>query len=259
MRWLNQNFRLRMITTPFSLNNKKILITGASSGIGRETAVQCSNMGAVIIAAGRNSDRLKQTLSMLEGSDHHTIIADITQDPDTITEQLPVLDGIVHSAGILSIAPFAHLSTEELQRIMQVNFFSPVLLTREILKKKKLSRNSSIVFISSLAGNVIASKGNSAYCASKTALTGLAKVLALELAARGTRVNCLLPGMVRTEMMNSFLESFSPEQILEDEKKYPLGYGSAQDVANAAVYFLSDASKWVTGASLIMDGGFSLQ
>ena len=248
-----------MSDSPFSLQNKKILITGASSGIGRETAVQCSKMGAFIIATGRNTERLNQTMISLEGKDHQKVIADLTEDIIKIVDELPILDGIVHSAGIVSLTPFTYLQEDELQRIMQVNFYSPVLLTQEILKRKKLSRSASVVFVSSLAGNVIASKGNSAYCASKTALIGMVKVMALELASRRIRVNSIQPGMVRTAMMNTFLDSLTPEQLTEDERKYPLGYGSPEDVANAAVYFLSDASKWVTGTSIILDGGFSLQ
>jgi NAD(P)-dependent dehydrogenase (short-subunit alcohol dehydrogenase family) len=248
-----------MAVNPFSLRQRKILVTGASSGIGRETAIQCSKMGAVIIATGRNYGRLNQTMEQLEGTGHQTIIADITADLNNIIDLVPMVDGVVHSAGILSLSPFTYLPEEELQNIMNVNFFSPVFLTQQLLKQKKINKNSSIVFISSLAGNVIASKGNSAYCASKSAISGLVKVLALEQASRQIRVNCILPGMVRTELMSSFLNSLTPEQFTEDEKKYPLGYGKPQDVANAAIYLLSDASRWVTGASLILDGGFSLQ
>ena len=248
-----------MSENPFLLRQKVILVTGASSGIGRETAIQCSRMGAVLIITGRNPERLAQTLSQLEGTGHQMLLADLTTDLNNITDLVPIVDGVVHSAGILSLSPFNHLPEDELHNIMNVNFFSPVFLTQQLLKNKKINKNGSIVFISSLAGNVIASKGNSAYSASKSAISGIVKVLALEQASRRIRVNCILPGMVQTELMGSFLSSLTPEQLAEDEKKYPLGYGKPQDVANAAIYLLSDASRWMTGASLVLDGGFSIQ
>lgn len=248
-----------MSSDPFSLEQKRVLITGASSGIGREAAIQCARRGASVIATGRNEERLNKTLSLLEGSDHEIIMADLTVDSNKIADIIPPINGIVHSAGIMSLTPFMHITGEMMQKMMQVNFYSPVILTQALLKHKKLNSNSSIVFVSSLAGNIIASKGNSAYSASKAALSGIARVMALELASRHIRVNCLLPGMVKTELINSFLESLTPEQLAEDEKKYPLGYGSPVDVANAAMYLLSDASSWITGQSIILDGGFSIQ
>lgn len=248
-----------MSDNPFILNGKTVLITGASSGIGRETAVQCSILGARVIATGRNSNRLKETLDLLRGEGHQAIVADLTTDIVKIVDEVTELNGIVHSAGILSISPYVFLSESELKNMMNVNFFLPVILTQKLINKKKIKKNSSIIFISSLAGNVVVSKGNSAYSASKSAIVGIAKTLALELASRKIRVNCILPGMVKTEMLNSFMDAFTPDQLEEDEKRYPLGYGHPQDVAYAAIYLLSDASQWLTGTSLILDGGFSLQ
>jgi NAD(P)-dependent dehydrogenase (short-subunit alcohol dehydrogenase family) len=166
---------------------------------------------------------------------------------------------LVNAAGVIGIKPFQFILEQEIKNMFEVNFFSPVLLTQQIIKKKLLNKNSSIVFISSLAGNVIVSRGNASYSSSKSALTAIAKTMALELAQKKIRVNSILPGMVKTEMMESFLKSLTTEQLEEDEKKYPLGYGSTQDVANGVIYLLSDASKWLTGSSLIMDGGYSLQ
>jgi len=248
-----------MFQNPFSLEGKTILVTGASSGIGRAIAIDCSKMGAKIVITARNEVRLTETFSSLAGQNNLKIIADITMDKPKIIESLPALDGFVNAAGIIGIQPFHFISEGEIKKMFEVNFFSPVLLAQQIIKKKLLKKNSSIVFISSLAGNVIASKGNAAYSASKSALTAIAKTMALELAFKRIRVNSILPGMVKTEMMESFLQSLTSEQLEEDEKKYPLGYGSPEDVALAAIYLLSDASKWVTGSSLIMDGGYSLQ
>jgi len=248
-----------MFHNPFSLEGKTILVTGASSGIGRTIAFECSKMGATIVITGRNEKRLKETFSSLLGQNNLMFIADITMHQTELIESLPTLDGLVNSAGIIGIQPFNFILEEEIKKMFEVNFFSPVLLTKQIFNKKLLKKNSSIVFISSLAGNVIVSKGNAAYSASKSALTSIAKTMALELASKKIRVNSILPGMVKTEMMESFLQSLTSEQLEADEKKYPLGYGSPEDVALAAIYLLSDASKWVTGSSLIMDGGYSLQ
>jgi NAD(P)-dependent dehydrogenase (short-subunit alcohol dehydrogenase family) len=243
---------------PFSLDGKTILVTGATSGIGKQTAIQCSEMGANVIITGRNIDRLSQTYTELHGNTHNSVVADITEDCSKIIDMLQNLDGIVHAAGIVNTLPFQYLTSDVLNNIFQTNFFAPVILTQQIIKRKLLNKNSSIVFISSLAG-IIASKGNGAYSASKSALNGIAKVMALELAPKNIRVNNILPGMVKTEMMNTFLETITSEQLAEDQKKYPLGYGTPEDIANAAIYLLSDASKWITGTSLIMDGGFTLQ
>jgi NAD(P)-dependent dehydrogenase (short-subunit alcohol dehydrogenase family) len=244
---------------PFSLTGKTILVTGASSGIGRAIAIDCSKMGAAIVITGRNEERLKGTFSSLTGKNNSMIIADITLHQAKIIESLPALDGLVNAAGIIGIQPFNFISEEEIKKMFEVNFFSPVLLTQQIIKKKLLNKNSSIVFISSLAGNVIVSKGNAAYSASKSALTAIAKTMALELVPKRIRVNSILPGMVKSEMMESFLQKLTTDQLEEDGEKYPLGYGAPEDVSNAAIYLLSDASKWVTGSSLILDGGYSLQ
>ena len=247
-----------MSNNPFSLDGKTILVTGASSGIGKQTAIQCSEMGANVIITGRNIDRLNQTFNELHGKDNCIVIADITKDAGKIVDILQNLDGIVHAAGIVNTLPFQFLTSDVLNNIFQTNFFGPVILSQQIVKRKLLNKNSSIVFISSLAG-IIALKGNGAYSASKSALNGMAKVMALELAPKNIRVNNILPGMVKTEMMDSLLKTISAEQLVEDQKRYPLGYGSPEDVANAAIYLLSDASKWMTGTSLIIDGGFTLQ
>jgi NAD(P)-dependent dehydrogenase (short-subunit alcohol dehydrogenase family) len=247
-----------MSINPFSLEGKTILITGASSGIGKQTAIQCSEMGANVIITGRNIDRLNQTYTELHGNANKLVVADLTEDYSKIVDILQNLDGIVHAAGIVNTLPFQFITSDVLNSIFQTNFFAPVMLTQQIVKRKLLNKNSSIVFVSSLAG-IIASKGNGAYSASKSALNGMAKVMALELATKNIRVNTILPGMVKTEMMNTFLKTITTEQLAEDQKKYPLGYGSPEDVANAAIYLLSAASKWITGTSIILDGGFTLQ
>lgn len=248
-----------MLQNPYSLEGKTILVTGASSGIGREIALQCSLLGANLIIVGRNEIRIKETFSSLSGTNNLMIIADITLQQSNIIEKLPLLDGIVNAAGVIEIQPIQFISEEGIKNIFENNFFSPFFLIQQIIKKKLLTKNSSIVFISSLAGNVISTKGNGAYSASKSALTAITKTMALELAHKKIRVNSILPGMVKTKMIESFLHSLTSEQLEEDEKKYPLGYGAPEDVAFATIYLLSNASKWVTGNSFILDGGYSLQ
>jgi NAD(P)-dependent dehydrogenase (short-subunit alcohol dehydrogenase family) len=248
-----------MFKNPFSLEGKSIFVTGASSGIGKEVAIQCSRLGARLVINGRNEKRLLETFRTLEGQDNLMVTADLTLHQSEIINSLPKLDGIVNAAGIINIQPFLFLSDEEMKTIFEINFFSPIRLTQQIINKKQLNKNSSIVFISSIEGNVVSSKGNSAYSASKSALTATVKTMALELANKKIRINSIQPGIIKTKLLEGLLENFTPEQLVEDEKKYPLGYGAPEDVAYAAIYLLSDASKWITGSSLVIDGGFSLQ
>jgi NAD(P)-dependent dehydrogenase (short-subunit alcohol dehydrogenase family) len=242
-----------------SLNGKVILISGASSGIGRSTALLCSKYGSKVIILGRNSNRLEDTYNNLFGDGHKMIVSDITLDVSEIVDQIPKIDGFVNAAGIIMLKPFKFLTDLDLDNIFSVNFRAPLKLTQSLLKKKKFNKDASVVFISSLAGNVIASKGNTAYSASKSALNAMVRTLALEVASSNLRVNAILPGMVKTEMIKSFLESLTSDQLEEDEKKYPLGYGEPEDVANAALFLLSKSSRWITGSSLIIDGGLSIQ
>ena len=245
---------------PFSLENKTILVTGASSGIGKAIAIICSQMGANLIIIGRDEKRLNQTYDKLQGDYNLSIRADITNfdEVDNLINSLGPLDGVVHSAGIIRTLPFSFISNETLKETMDTNFTAPVLLTQKIIKKKLLKVNSSVIFIDSIVGTISTYKGYSAYSASKGALYGIMKTMALEFAQKKIRVNCISPGMIQTELLNSIE---SPEDsIIEDQKKYPLGgYGVPEDVAYASVYLLSNASKWITGINLIVDGGFTIQ
>lgn len=249
-----------MINNPFNLQNKKILITGASSGIGKAIAIECSKMGANLVITGRNKENLNYTYSLLSEGEHIILKADLQDENDlsSMINSVPALDGIVHCAGIVNTQPFSFLTSNNLKNTFDVNFFAPVILTQQLLKQKKIHKEASIVFISSIAGSVVTYKGSSAYSASKSAINGIAKTMAIELAPKKIRVNCILPGMIRTELLNNI--DATNEDLIEDEKKYPLrGYGSPKDVAFATIYFLSEASRWVTGASLVLDGGFTLQ
>lgn len=247
-----------MNVSPFSLENKTILITGASSGLGAATAAACSKAGAKLVITGRNEERLNNTFTTLNGQEHVQLLADLTQEEKLhqLVNDLPELDGLVLSAGITITKPVKFISKEMVDNLLQTNIVSSMLLIQKLIRSKKMSRGSSIVFISSI-GSAKAYFGNSVYSASKGAVNSFSKVLALELSPWKIRSNCIEPGMIPTQL--SFEGTFSEKQLLEHEKNYPLGFGEPNDVAHGCIYLLSDASKWVTGSVLTIDGGVTLQ
>lgn len=251
-----------MVYNPFSLEGKTILVTGASSGIGRGIAVECSKLGAKMVINGRNEERLNETLFMLEGEEHMAIVADIsTQEGiDKIIENCPTINGFVHSAGIPKICAVKHISRELLEEIININEVAPILLTSGMLKKKKIQKKSSIVYIASMSGVYIANTGEAPYSTTKGGLAGFTKGAAFELAAQGTRVNTICPGLVPTSILGLSNEIFSEEQLKEKMySRYPLKrVGTPEDIAHGAIYLLSDASTWVTGINLLIDGGYCL-
>ena len=244
---------------PFSLKGKTILVTGASSGIGKATAIECSKIGATVVITRRDEQRLNLTYSQLEGSGHLKLVADFKIEDELVAlvNNIPEIDGLVNVAGIVKTLPFQFVNRVELMNIFDVNFFSPVLLSQKIVKARKLKKGSSIVFISSIEGTVTTHIGNSMYAASKGAVSAISKNMALELAAKKIRVNCILPGMVETPLIN--LGEITEEQLEADKRLYPLKrFGKPEEVAYAIIYLLSDASSWVTGSNLLIDGGFTL-
>jgi NAD(P)-dependent dehydrogenase (short-subunit alcohol dehydrogenase family) len=244
---------------PFSLKGKTILITGASSGIGRATAIECSKIGATVIITARNEERLNETLSQMEGDNHSVIVADLTNQDDLLSliEKTTVLNGLVNCAGQVKTLPVQFIDHESLAKIMALNFTAPTMLSVQLVKEKKLVKNSSIVFISSISGVVCVGGGNSMYSASKGAINGIMKNMALDLGSKGIRVNSVNPGMVETHIFD--VGTITSEQLEEDKKKYPLKrYGKPEEIAYAVIYLLSDASSWVTGSTLIIDGGYTL-
>ena len=248
-----------MSYNPFSLEGKIIFVTGASSGIGRATAIECSKMGARLIITGRDSERLQDTYNQLEGENHLQIIADLTinNDIQAIIASLPLLDGVVHCAGFTKSLPFQFVSEKVLSEIMQVNFTAPTLITQALYKQKKIHKDSSIVFISSISGVYCSYIAGGMYSASKGAINGIVKAMAIEFGIRNIRVNTICPGMIHTAILDAGV--ISKEQMLDDMKKYPLKrYGEPKEVALAVVYLLSDASKWITGSNLLIDGGYTL-
>ena len=244
---------------PFTLEGKNILITGASSGIGRATAIECSKMGATVFITGRNEIRLKETYNLLNGHNHVQIIADLklNQDIQDLVDKLPALDGCVNNAGVVKTLMTSFINSDSLNEVLQINAIAPILLTQLLIKKKKLQKNSSIVFTSSVSGINVAAIGNVLYSTSKGAINGFVKNAALDLASKSIRVNSVCPGMIHTSIYDEGV--ISEDQLLEDMKKYPLKrFGRPEEVAYAIIYLLSDASAWVTGTNLLIDGGFTL-
>lgn len=240
---------------PFTLDGKTILVTGASSGIGRGIAIACSKMGASVIVNGRNEQRLSETMSEMEGDDNLSLAADLSDNVALaeMVAKLPKLDGIVHCAGIGQRILCKQLQESDLENMMNVNFKAPVMLQTEILKQKKINKSASIVFIASIACDS-PTIGNAMYSASKGAIISYANCLALELAPRLIRVNCILPAMIWTDLI--FKGGITEEELKEDEKKYPLKrYGKPEDIANLSIYLLSDAAAWMTGSSIKITGG----
>ena len=248
-----------MSYNPYSLEGKTILVTGASSGIGKATAIECSKLGARVVITGRDEARLQQTLSSLEGEGHVVITADLGEDDGIrfLVERVPVLNGIVHAAGISDTVLFQFLKKERLENIFNINFFAPAVLSQLLLKKKLLQKGGSIVFLSSIDGPVTAHIGNSMYSATKGALSAMMQNMSIELASKGIRVNAVLPGMTETPLIHN--DDITQEQLNKDMELYPLKrYADPREIAWAIIYLLSDASTFTIGASLVVDGGFTI-
>lgn len=243
----------------FSLEGKTILVTGASSGIGRATAIECSRMGAKVIITGRNEQRLQETYEQLEGGGHQQVIADLSikEGICTLASGLEKLDGVVNNAGFTITKPIPFIKEDLLEQVLQVNTIAPIMITKELIKKKLLVKGASLVFTSSLSGIGKVSVGNSMYASSKGAISAFVRGAARELSDKGFRVNAVCPGMVDTGILDA--GTITSEQLEKDRMRYPLKrYGRPKDIAWAIVYLLSDASSWMTGVNLTIDGGVSI-
>ena len=244
---------------PFSLENKTIFVTGASSGIGRAIAIECSKMGANVIISGRNEERLNETFLQLDTTKNNlSIVGDLTDKTfiEELTTAIPKVDGVVFCAGVSDTTLIKFATREKFLRVLDIDLLSQVSLVRSLLKKKVINSSASLVFISSLGAYKLAS-GLGLYSAAKSGLISIMKSIAIELSPRKIRSNAILPSMVKTELLST-LNSISAEDWAKDEVRYPLGYGEPNDVAFTAVYLLSDAAKWVTGSEIVIDGGLSL-
>jgi NAD(P)-dependent dehydrogenase (short-subunit alcohol dehydrogenase family) len=243
---------------PFSLAGKKILVTGASSGIGQQTAISISKIGGTLFITGRNEKKLTDTFSKLEGEGHEMFAADLLDNIQfsNFINAVPKIDGIVHCAGILQPYPVKFILQKQIDEMFSINFNAPVLLTSKLLKQKKILDKASIVFISSISSNLRPYYGGALYAASKAALEAFSKVVAIEHSPQGIRSNCISPAIIKTPIFDEYVGGVATQENVDKyEKQYPLGFGEPVDVANAAVYLLSDAAKWVTGTTMILDGG----
>ncbi|PTM04680.1 MAG: 3-oxoacyl-ACP reductase [Bacteroidetes bacterium] len=246
----------------FEIVDKKILVTGASSGIGKAVAIHLALEGASLLINGRDEQRLKETFASLHGAGHDFVVGDLTDETciENIAEKSSKIEGLVHCAGLVQLLPFRYQTEESIRTMMEVNYFAPTQLIHKLVKNKKLSKPASIVIISSITSASSGTVGGSIYGSSKGAIEGLVRSLAIELGRSKVRINTIAPGMVETEAIDSLRLQVSDDALKMDMRKYPLGrYGNPIDVALACQYLLSDASNWVTGIRLVVDGGLSAQ
>lgn len=240
---------------PYSLEGKTILVTGASSGIGKATAIECSKLGATLIITGRNAERLTDTFNKLEGNGHKMVVADLSDNSaiEYLCNEAGTIDGLVNNAGVGFTKLISFIKEDDLETIFKANAFSGMMLTKMFLKKKKLNKGGSVVFVSSLAA-YRSTPGNAIYAASKAAIESFTRSCAIECADRMIRSNSVHPGMVETPLVSN--GTISEEELEIYRNNYPLKrFGKPEEVAWAIIYLLSDASKWMTGSSIIIDGG----
>lgn len=243
---------------PFSLEGKTILVTGASSNIGRQIAVKCSEMGAKVIITARNEERLKETLVKMTGEGHQMIqsdLADLEQIP-VLVEKITELDGVIMCAAIFRTTPIRNNRRKYTEELFKINTFANIDLVQQILKNRKIKDGGSILFISSVAA-YRPYVGNALYSATKGAINSFCQVLAIEQGSRKIRANCVSPGIIQSDMEVKDW-AVTEEELKKEEARFPLGFGHTTDIAYAAVYMMSDASKWVTGTNMIVDGGQSI-
>ena len=242
---------------PFSLLGKTILVTGATSGIGLEICKQIATAGGNFIGIGRNVEKLQNFIdeTLLEQCKAISFDLIALENIHSLVSDLPTkIDGMVHSAGIIHVAPMHFFNYEDYEKVRKINLDSILVLFSELLKKKKINKNASVVFISSISA-LKGAKANGVYAITKAALDTISKVYANELSSKNIRVNTIQPGMVETEMSAQAENILSKELMDIDRSKYPLGYGEPKDIALPVVFLLSNASKWMTGQSLVIDGG----
>jgi NAD(P)-dependent dehydrogenase (short-subunit alcohol dehydrogenase family) len=249
------------MTNLFTLSDKNILVTGASSGIGKAIAIQTSMMGASVNMTARDLDRLNDTFSHLDSSisQPNPIACDLSvkEELDDLCKQINQLDGLVLNAGFVKLAPVAYLKDDLIDSMFEVNIQSSIRLIQRLIRAKKIKKGASIVFISSIATQK-ATIGNAVYNATKGAVNSFVKSLALELASKNIRVNAILPGLVKTSILDN--ENASEEELKKHLMNYPLGrFGMPEDISNLAIYLLANESSWMTGSLINIDGGFSLK
>lgn len=245
---------------PFSLEGKTILVTGAASGIGRATAIQCANMGAKVLLIDINEQGLQETQKLIahDETDYYTIDLSNFEKLIEVVSSFPKLDGVVSNAGIVLSLLAKFSEPKDMERIFKINTFSHINLIQQLIVQKKLNKGASIVFTSSMSGVYCGIAGGSLYGATKSAILGYSKALAIELAPRGIRVNTIHPGMIETPLTSG--TALSKELLADDAKNYLLGrYGKPEEIAYSIIFLLSDATVWMTGSQLLIDGGYSIK
>jgi NAD(P)-dependent dehydrogenase (short-subunit alcohol dehydrogenase family) len=240
----------------FSLEDKLILVSGATSGIGLELCKQITQSGGNFIGLGRNIVALQEFIDQNKLTNSRVLTTDLSNEESILSslELVKNIDGYVHSAGIVKNNPIQFFNKDLYDQIRTINLDSALLILSHLLKKKKINKPASIVFVSSISG-MYGMKGNGIYAITKSSLNVMAKTYANELAGKKIRVNAVAPGMVNTQITIDANDFLSEEVINEDKKKYPLGYGEPEDVALPIVFLLSEASKWITGQVIVLDGG----
>lgn len=246
-------------------HGKKILVTGASSGIGRAISIELSRRGAGLILLGRDRDRLSETAELLGSADYHIICLDLKEHSAILTKIMELsqdigrIYGLCHSAGIEETLPLSSCKPESVKSMLDINVISGIELARAVCRRDVMEEaGGSILFISSISA-LIGMPGHIAYSASKGAISAAVRSMALELARRKIRVNTLSPGLVRTQMTTTSLSMLSKQQVKDIEAGFPLGVGSPEDVARAAVFLLAPQNSWITGTDLVIDGGYTAQ
>ena len=247
---------------PMSLEGRTVLVTGASSGIGRDVSLLAARLGAKVILVGRSREQLQATADQFDGAPYQIEAFDLNQLDDIkdwlkrVGTEQGGLHGLVHCAGLQMLQPLRTMKREKIDELLRVNFLAAVELAKAFRQRGVFQKPTSLVFLSSVMG-LVGMPALSIYCASKGAVDGFCRSVALEYADEGIRVNCVSPGLVRTDMSAKLEQQMTVEQFAAVTAAHPLGLGSPQDVANAVAFLLADTGRWVTGTTLVVDGGYT--
>ena len=252
------------MTQPLDMSGRMVMVTGASAGIGRDVAILLGELGARVILVGRNQDRLNAALAKLSGSGHLVEPFDLNQLDEIpgwmkrFAEKTGELHGVVHCAGVQQTMPLRATTVRSAEDLMRVNVLAALMLAKGLRQKGVRAADASLVLVASVMG-LVGAPGRAMYCASKGAIISMTRALALELAVEKIRVNCVAPAFVKTEMLEELKTVAGAEQMAAIEAKHPLGFGEPRDVSHAIAYLLSPASRWTTGSTLTVDGGYTAQ